>query len=151
MANSPLTIDHNTLAHLVDAGAVNGADIVGQPGGWNVVIKYGMTERALATKRGAVRIFKRFETLVTYLKSLGITEYRVNAANYDQDSAKTHKARPDSAERLKRAHEAAAYETWLKAKVTASLAGIDDGSNPIIDDDTWAAERAHWQREAHSA
>jgi hypothetical protein len=151
MANSTHTIDHNTLAHLVEAGAVRGADIVGQPGGWNVVIKYGMTERALAAKRGAVRIFKRFETLVTYLKSLGIAEYRVNAANYDQQAAKTHKARPDSAERLKRAHEAAAYDAWLKAKVAASLTGIDDGSNPIITDDEWAAERARWQREAKAA
>lgn len=130
------TIDHNTLANLVEAGAVRGADIVGQSGGWEVVIKYGMTERALATKRGTVRIFKRFETLVTYLKSLGITEYRVNAANYDQEAAKTH--------------EAAAYDTWLKAKVTVSLAGIEDGSNPIIDDDTWAAERAQWQREVQA-
>lgn len=144
------TIDHNTLANLVEAGAVRGADIVGQSGGWEVVIKYGMTERALATKRGTVRIFKRFETLVTYLKSLGITEYRGNAANYDQEAAKTHKARPDSAERLKRVHEAAAYDTWLKAKVTVSLASIEDGSNPIIDDDTWAAERAQWQREAQA-
>jgi hypothetical protein len=151
MANSTHTIDHHTLAHLVEAGAVRGADIVGQPGGWNVVIKYGMTERALAAKRGAVRIFKRFETLVTYLKSIGIAEYRVNAANYDQEAARTHKARPDSAERLKRAHEAAAYDTWLKTKVATSLAGIDDGSNPIIDDDAWAAERAHWQREAQTA
>lgn len=124
------TIDHNTLANLVEAGAVRGADIVGQSGGWEVVIKYGMTERALATKRGTFRIFKRFETLVTYLKSLGITEYRVNVANYDQ--------------------EAAAYDTWLKAKVTVSLAGIEDGSNPIIDDDTWAAERAQWQREVQA-
>lgn len=148
MASRTHTIDHNTLAHLVEAGAIRGADIVGQPGGWEVVIKYGMTERALAAKRGAVRIFKRFETLVAYLKGLGIAEYRVNATNYDQESAKTRKARPDSAERLKRAHEAAAYDTWLNTKVIVSLSGIEDGSNPIIDDDTWAADRAQWQREA---
>lgn len=151
MASSTHTIDHNTLVHLVEAGAVRGADIVGQPGGWEVVIKYGMTERALAARRGAVRVFKRFETLVTYLKGLGIAEYRVNAANYDQEALKSHKARPDAAERMKRAHEAAAYDAWLKAKVTASIAGIAEGSNPIIPDDDWAAERAQWQREAHAA
>lgn len=151
MTNSTHTIDHSTLAHLAEAGAVRGADIVGQPGGWSVVIKCGVTERALAAKRGAVRIFKRFETLVTYLKSLGIAEYRVNAVDYDQQTARTHRARPDSAERLKRAHEAAAYDTWLKAKVAASLAAIQDGSNPIIPDDDWKAERARWQQEAKAA
>lgn len=150
MTNSIHTIDHSTLSHLAEAGAVRGADIIGQPGGWEVVIKYGMTERALAAKRGAVRVFKRFETLVTYLKGLGIAEYRVNAVNYDQEVAKAHKVRPDSAERLKRAHEAAAYDTWLRAKVTASLVGIDEGSNPIIEDDAWVAERIQWQREAQS-
>jgi len=151
MIHNTQTIDHSTLAHLVEAGAVRGADIVGQPGGWEVVIQYGMTERALAAKRGAVRIFKRFETLVTYLKSLGIAEYRVNAANYDQPTAKTRKARPDSAARLKRAHEAAAYDAWLKAKVASSLVGIEDGSNPVIPDDEWAAECARWQSEAQAA
>ena len=151
MRNNTHTIDHSTLANLVEAGAVQGANIVGQSGGWEVVIQYGMTERALAAKRGAVRIFKRFETLVAYLKSLGIAEYRVDAANYDPQSARLHKTRPDSAERMKRAHEAAAYDAWLNAKVAASLAGIDDGSNPVIDDDAWAEERAQWQREANAA
>lgn len=151
MSNSTHTIDHSTLAHLIEAGAVRGADIVGQPGGWEVVIKYGMTERALAAKRGAVRVFKRFETLVAYLKGLGIAEYQVNAANYDREADKAHKARPDSAARLKRAHEAAAYDAWLKAKVAASLAAIEDGSNPIIPDDEWTAERERWEREAQTA
>ena len=72
------------------------AQVIGQPGGWEVVIKYGLTERALAARRGAVRVFKRFETLVAYLKGIGIAEYRVNAANYDQEAARAHKkARPE--------------------------------------------------------
>ena len=152
MTASPQTIDHSTLSTLVEAGAVRTAQVIGQPGGWEVVIKYGLTERALAARRGAVRVFKRFETLVAYLKGIGIAEYRVNAANYDQEAARAHKkARPDAAERLKRAHAAAAYDAWLKAKVTASLDGIADGSNPVIGDDEWAAERAQWQRQAQAA
>ena len=35
------TIDHATLEHLVEAGAVRGASIIGQPGGWGVVAQYG--------------------------------------------------------------------------------------------------------------
>ena len=51
MAMAADTIDHTTLERLIEAGAVRGACIVGQPGGWSVVIQYGMTERALAAKR----------------------------------------------------------------------------------------------------
>ena len=74
MASTTNTIDHITLARLVEAGAVRGANIVGQPGGWGVVIQYGMTERVLAAKRGAIRIFRKFETLVAYLKDIGIAK-----------------------------------------------------------------------------
>ncbi len=89
MAISSDTIDHVTLQHLVEAGAVRGADVVGQPGGWGIVIKYGMTERALAARRGALRIFIRFETLVNYLKSIGILQFNVNASNYDSSDKRS--------------------------------------------------------------
>lgn len=152
MATTSSTIDHNTLAHLVEAGAVRGADVIGQAGGWRVVIKYGMTEteRALAARRGAVRIFKKFESLVKYLKEIGIAEYRVNAANYSPVALHSV-SRPDVTQRLKTTYDAAAYDKWFRAKVAKSLAGIADGSNPVIPDDEWAAERAQWEREAAGA
>ena len=58
------------LARLVKAGAVCGADVIGHSSGWGVVVKYGMTERALAARRGAVRTIRKFETLVSYLRTL---------------------------------------------------------------------------------
>lgn len=76
MATPSNTIDHVTLSALVEAGAVRGANVVGQPGGWGIVIQYGMTERALAAKRGSIRIFRHFETLVGYLKGIGVAKYR---------------------------------------------------------------------------
>jgi len=150
MAPTSSTIDHNTLAHLVEAGTVRGADVIGQPGGWGVVIKYGMTERALAARRGAVRVFKKFESLVKYLKEIGIAEYRVNAVNYEPASLQSV-SRPDVAKRLKTTYGAAAYDAWYRAKVAKSLAGIADGSNPIISDEEWAVERLQWEREAAGA
>lgn len=45
-------IDHVTLSRLVESGAVRGAHIVGQPGGWAVMVKYGTHERPLAAQRG---------------------------------------------------------------------------------------------------
>lgn len=126
------TIDHATLAHLVEAGVVRGADVIGQAGGWGVVIKYGMTERALAARRGAVRNFKKFETLVSYLKALGIAEYRVNAANFDPVAFKAHSTRPDATARLKHAHEAAAYDTWFREQIDQAEIEANDSSTAWV-------------------
>ena len=125
MAITADTIDHATLAHLVEAGAVRGADVIGQSGGWGVVIKYGMTERALAARRGAVRNFKKFETLVSYLKALGIAEYKVNATNFDTVALKERGTRPDATARLKNDHQAAAYNKWFLEQVDEGLREAD--------------------------
>jgi ribonuclease HI len=132
MAITADTIDHTTLTHLVEAGAVRGAEVIGQPGGWGVVIKYGKTERALAARRGAVRNFKKFETLVSYLKAIGIAEYRVNAANYDPVATKARTTRPDATARLKNAHQAAAYNKWFMEQVEAGLKEADDPNTVMV-------------------
>lgn len=131
------TIDHTTLSRLVEAGAVRGAHIVGQSGGWAVLVKYGMTERPLAAQRSRqVRLFRKFETLVAYLKRIGIARFDVDATSYDTESITTAR-RPDRADALKRAHEAAAHDTWLREQVQASL----DDPRPSLSDE---AARAHF-------
>lgn len=122
MAITADTIDHTTLARLVEAGAVRGADVIGHGSGWGVVVKYGMTERALAARRGAVRTFRKFETLVSYLKELGISQYNVNAADFDPQAIKTSRVRPDASERMRSAFEAKAHTDWVREKVAESLA-----------------------------
>jgi hypothetical protein len=122
MAITHDTIDHTTLERLVEAGAVCGADVVGHAGGWGVIVKYGMTERALAARRGAVRTFRKFETLVSYLKGIGISDYHVHAVDFDPVSMKTTRVRPDASERMRSAFEAKAHTDWVREKVTASLA-----------------------------
>lgn len=142
MSTAPDTIDHATLKRLVEAGAVRGASIVGQPGGWGVVVQYGKTERVLAVKRGAVRVFRKFETLVPYLKEMGIERYQVDATQFDPVAHKTGRKREDAAERMKNAHEAAAYKSWLTQEVRAS---IDDPRPSVPHAEVaaeWAAERA---------
>lgn len=114
------TIDHATLSRLVEAGMVSGAHIVGQSGGWAVLVQCGATERPLAAQRSRqTRLFRRFETLVAYLKNIGIARFDVDAAHFDPQAARP--ARPDRAEALKRAHQAAAYDNWFRAQVQASL------------------------------
>ncbi len=122
MTTTANTIDHVTLERLVEAGAVRGADVIGHPGGWGVVVKYGMTERALAARRGAVRTFRKLETLVGYLKAVGISQFQVNAADFDAAALKTSRVRPDSAERMRSAFEASAHTKWIQQKAAESLA-----------------------------
>lgn len=133
------TIDHQTLMRLVEAGAVHGATVIGQPGGWGVVVQYGMTERAIAAKRGPVRVWRRFETLAGYLKDMGLYRYQVDAVNYTPESLRepTPK-RPDASERMRRAHEAAAYEEWFRGRVEASR----NDTRPTISNDDMKAEFA---------
>lgn len=146
MVNTPQTIDHAALSILIEAGTVRAAQVVGQPGGWGVVIEYGMTQRTLAAKRGAIRIFRRFETLAAYLRDLGIVKYQVDASHYDPATLLPTRQRSDASARMKHAHEAAAYDTWLHEKVGTSLAGITDGSNAVIPAKEWKQLREQKQR-----
>jgi hypothetical protein len=149
MAISSDTIDHVTLQHLVEAGAVKGADVVGQPGGWGIVIKYGMTERALAARRGAIRIFSRFETLVNYLKNIGISQFNVNASNYDSSDKRS---RPDSSERMKRTFDAADHNKWFREQVENGIQQANDPKTMWVSNEEAQAmsikRRTEWAKQA---
>ncbi|MBX8827424.1 hypothetical protein [Ochrobactrum sp. SFR4] len=120
-------IDHNTLSRLVEAGAVRGAHVIGQPGGWSLMVKYGMVERALAAQRNRqVRVFRRMETLVTYLKDIGIQHFDVDAADYEADGGKSY-TRPDRSAALRQAHEAVAHDKWFREQVETAL---KEANNP---------------------
>ncbi len=100
-----------------------------------MLVKYGAQERALAAQRSRqVRLFRRFETLTTYLKEIGIERFEVDAEDYDPALPKTAR-RPDffrCTDALKRTHAAAAYDTWFRAQVQASI----DDPRPSVDDET---------------
>lgn len=115
------TIDHTTLSKLAEAGVVRSAHVVGQEGGWGILVKYGMTERALAAQRShQVRIFRKLETLVNYLKGVGIARFDVDAVNYDADSVSI-KTRPDQSAKMKSAHQAAAYDEFFRQRVQSAI------------------------------
>lgn len=78
-------------------------EVIGHAGGWSVIVKYGMTERALAARRAAVRTFRKFETLVSNREGNCIYDYHVTAADFDQAGMKTTRARPDASERMRSA------------------------------------------------
>ena len=144
MTKTSHAIDHATLARLVEAGAVRGASVIGQPAGWGVVVKYGKTERPLAARRGQVRMFRRLETVVHYLKEIGIAHFDVDAVNYEPGQFKTARTRPDSAAALKRAHEAVAHDKWFREQVRLGLGQLRAGdvASEEEHDARWAKRRA---------
>lgn len=148
------TIDHSTLRRLVDAGANVGAEVVGGAGGWGVVISYGRASQTLAATRGAPRTWRQFETLAGYLKELGIVEYRVNTAEFAPGAAagkSDDKRSATASERMKRAHQAAAYDTRFREQVQASIddprASVDDA----VAKKEFAAKRAALAKRAGTA
>lgn len=131
------TIDHTTLTKLAEAGVVRSARVVGQQGGWAILVKYGKTERTLAAQRSQqLRIFRKLETLVEYLKGIGIARFDVDAVNFDPGNSIK---RPDRAAAMKDAHAAAAYTKWLKAEVQEAM---DDTSPTIPHDEAIRQVRA---------
>jgi len=138
------SIDHRTLPRLIEAGALRGAHVIGQRGGWSVVVRYGPHECALAAQRSRqVRLFKKLETVVAYLKNVGLARFEVDAADFDPASLKTV-ARPDRAAALRRAHEAAEHDAWFRDQVERALAELD--ARETVDEDAhkarWAKQRA---------
>ena len=138
------TIDHGTLRRLVDAGAHVGAEVIGATGGWGVVITYARASQTLSATRGQPRTWRQFETLAGYLKDLGITEVRVNTADFEPgpSTGKQDKRSTTASDRMKRAHQAAAYDSWFREQLEASI----DDPRPSIDDEQarkrFAAKRA---------
>lgn len=77
------------LAQLAAEGVLRATQVVGQQGGWRVMVNYGRTEQALATQRGKIRIFPTLEKAVDFLADAGITNFDVDASYNPNNSART--------------------------------------------------------------
>jgi hypothetical protein len=139
-------IDHSALTKLIDAGAVRGAQVVAQPQGWSLLIQCGQHERPLAAQRSRkVRTWRKLETLVGYLHGLGVTRFDVDASGFDRTHP-TNTPRPDRSDALKKAHEAAAYDKWFRAKVQEALDETGPGIPHEVVKAKFAAKRAALRR-----
>jgi hypothetical protein len=137
------TIDHATLSELAGAGALRRARVVGQSGGWTLLVTLDSGERALAAQRGRqARVFKRMETLASYLKGVGISRFDVDSAGFVPE-ATASRARPDRAEALRNAHRASAHDAWFKAQVAIALDEADAPETEWIPAD---AANAAWTK-----
>ena len=149
------TIDRATLVNLIQAGAVHEASIIGQPGGWEVVVSYGKVSRALAVKEGQVRIFRKLDTLDTFLRGIGLPQYQVDGRQFDAQAFKASRTNAAASQRLKRAHDAAAYDKWFSAEIDEAIKEADDpatiwASNEMVKAES-AKRRAAWLKQAKAA
>ncbi|NDP59541.1 MAG: hypothetical protein GZ090_09310 [Oxalobacteraceae bacterium] len=117
------TLDTAIAKRMVEAQAIRGASIIGQPGGWSVMLKFGVTEKPLGAQRtDKPRIWRSLDRCVDYLKSeLHIARFDTLDATYYSDVPIAGNARNDCAERMRAAHEAAAYDKWLKAEIQEAI------------------------------
>jgi predicted transcriptional regulator len=137
-------IDAKTVRSLVEAEAIGGATILGQPGGWAVLVRYGSAERVVGgQKTRRMRLWRRLESASTFVRrELRLPRFDVDAAAYDPDAIE--RKRPDQAERLRRQREAAEYDAWFRAEVQEGLDALARGelsSQEEVEED-WRRERA---------
>lgn len=148
------TIDQATLVNLVQAGAVHDTSVIAQPGGWEVVVRYGKASRALAIKKGQVRIFRKLDTLDNFLRGIGLPQYQVDSRQFDAQTLKASRTNAAASQRLKRAHGAAAYDKWFRAEIDQAIKEADDPAAVWISNDSVKAEsakrRAAWLQQAQA-
>lgn len=105
----------------------------------------------LATTRGKVaRGFRDPGKAISLLHELGARKVEVDMSNWSpEQAAEAARQRPDTAERQRRAHEAAAYDAWFRAEVEQALKEADDPNAEWISNEE--VEREAAEREAEWA
>ena len=142
------TIDTAMAKRMVEAAAIRGASIIGQPGGWAVMLKLGTQEKPLGVQRSdKPRIWRSLDSCMEYLKKeLHIARVDLLDATDHSDVPLVGKSRPDAAKRMRGAFEAADRDKWFRSEVTQALKEADDPSTPWVSNEeannSWAAKRA---------
>ncbi|MEA9838054.1 hypothetical protein [Xanthomonas campestris] len=89
---SPISI--TTLAELASAGVLRAVQLVGQVGGYTVMVRVGQTEKQLTGQRGEPRVFASLDTAATQLLAIGVTVFEVLPANYVRAPKVYRRGRP---------------------------------------------------------
>lgn len=131
----PDIIDGKAVKSLVDADAIQSAVVLGQPGGWAVLVRYGANERAVSAQRAQrPRLWRNLNTAAAFVREeLHVSRFEVDTAGYDPDAIE--RKRPDQAERLRRQREAIEHDAWFRAEVSRTMEGIAAGTVGLVSDD----------------
>jgi hypothetical protein len=122
------TIDTAIAKQMVESSAICGASIIGQPGGWSVVLKLGLNERPLGMQRSdKPRTWRSLDRAVAYLKNeLHIARFDLlDATHHSVGEPLAGKSRVDASERLRLAHEAAGHDKWFRSQVDLAIQEAD--------------------------
>jgi hypothetical protein len=92
-------IDLKVLKNWLDTQAVSAITAAFRPGGWVLVVRHADVSHLLLGQRGKPRQFKRIETVVACLLSLGVSCFSVDAAGYDEAAVRSY-SRPDVSRRV---------------------------------------------------
>lgn len=113
-------IDGKAVSTLAEARAIRGATILGRPGGWSILIRYGDVERAVAAQRARTpRLWRTLTAAASYIRDdLGVPRFEVDTEGHQPDTRR----RPDQAAALRRAHAAAEHDRWFRAEVEQAVA-----------------------------
>jgi len=137
-------ITHTTLRELVAAGAVREVAAVAHGSRWSLVVRYGGIERVLAARKTKQpRSWAHLDSLARYLAEIGIRQFTTDARDYDPDQP--GQKRPDRAEALRQAHEAAEYDRWFREQVQEAL----DDPRPSIPHEEVTARMEAWLTERY--
>ena len=86
MIQQTIILDTPLLRQLVRTGKAGALVARGVPGGFLLAMQEGIDEQLLEAQRGHPRKFKRLESVASYLRSLGATEFAVDLALWDQQA-----------------------------------------------------------------
>lgn len=152
------TIDTSMAKRMVEASAIGGASIIGQPGGWSVILKMGLQERPLGAQRSDTpRTWRSLDRAVAYLKNeLQIARFDLlDATNHSQGELLAGKSRADASARLRQAHVAAGHDKWFREQVAVAIEEADAPDAQWVSDadarDSWKKKRAELVKRARSA
>lgn len=108
-----------TARALAAAGALQGATVRGQVGGYAVALRIGQGEQVLATKVGMPRLFSQLNRAALLLRNeLGLSKFEVDVTHYSpSDMVK----RPDRREALLKQTQALAHDAWFRQRVQQTL------------------------------
>lgn len=146
-------IDTAEARDMMLAKSIRGAAIIGEPGGWSVLLKLGKVEKTLGTQRtNKPRQWISLDRCVKYLKQeLGVARFNLLDATRHRAAPAGQGARSDAADRLRRAHAAAEYDQWFREQVQEAL---DDPAPAVANDSVkrrFAAKRAALRKRSAAA
>ncbi|RNK83756.1 hypothetical protein [Xanthomonas vasicola] len=93
-------ISTTTLAALASAGVLRTVQLVGQVGGYTVMVRVGQVEKQLTGQLGEPRVFASLDTAATQLLALGVTVFEVLPAGYVRAPKVYRRGRPDALKAL---------------------------------------------------